>query len=73
MKGHEFRCVAIVDASEGQVPSPYALTPEAVDPTEHANDLKQERSLLYVACTRARDDLRISWSGAPSEFLAPLL
>ena len=33
----------------------------------------QERCLLYVAATRARDALRITWSGEPSPFLKPLL
>jgi hypothetical protein len=29
----------------------------------------RERSLLIVACTRAREDLVITWNGQPSEFL----
>lgn len=28
-----------------------------------------ERCLLFVACTRARDGLYVSWSGEPSPFL----
>ena len=31
--------------------------------------LLRERSLLYVAATRARDELALSWSGDPSELL----
>ncbi|MFD7706102.1 hypothetical protein ACFV6E_08480 [Streptomyces sp. NPDC059785] len=30
------------------------------------------RSLLFVAATRARDALTISWYGDPSRFLRPL-
>ena len=30
--------------------------------------LDRERSLFYVACTRARDELVVTWSGAPSPF-----
>ena len=30
----------------------------------------RERSLLYVAATRARDELAISWSGTASESLS---
>ena len=33
----------------------------------------RERRLLYVAMTRARDELSVSWTGEPSQFLAPLL
>jgi hypothetical protein len=29
----------------------------------------RERCLLFVACTRAREELAVSWSGAPSPFL----
>lgn len=28
-----------------------------------------ERSLLFVVCTRARDELYVSWHGRPSRFL----
>ncbi|GEL26712.1 hypothetical protein PSU4_56660 [Pseudonocardia sulfidoxydans NBRC 16205] len=29
----------------------------------------RERSLFYVACSRARDELVVTWSGVPSPFL----
>jgi ATP-dependent exoDNAse (exonuclease V) alpha subunit len=29
----------------------------------------RERSLLYVAATRARDELVVSWNGKPLELL----
>ena len=29
----------------------------------------RERSLFYVACSRARDELIVTWAGAPSPFL----
>jgi superfamily I DNA/RNA helicase len=35
----------------------------------HAQDLQRERCLLFVALTRARDHLYISYSGSPSTFL----
>jgi AAA domain/UvrD-like helicase C-terminal domain len=73
MKGLEFRCVAVIDASEAEVPNPYFLTPEAEDPVQHEADLRQERSVLYVASTRARDDLWVAWSGKPSPFLGRVL
>lgn len=46
-----------------------AITPESDDPIAHAHDLQRERCLLFVARTRARDDLYVSYSGDPSPFL----
>jgi superfamily I DNA/RNA helicase len=69
LKGIEFRCVAVIDADDDSVPAQWALTPEALDPVQHALDLRRERCVLYVACTRARDDLWVAWSGKRSRFL----
>lgn len=69
MKGLEFRCVAIVAAGRDHLPLPQAVTPASEDPVRHALDVQQERCLLFVASTRARERLRISWSGAASEIL----
>ncbi|MFB6889314.1 UvrD-helicase domain-containing protein [Kitasatospora sp. NPDC056327] len=73
MKGLEFRCVAVLGASEAVLPLLSAVTPESADPVQHATDLLAERCLLFVACTRARDAMAVSWSGSPSSFLADLL
>jgi len=73
MKGLEFRCVAVVATGKDRLPLQSAVTPAIEDPVAHRQDLQRERCLLYVACTRARDDLLISWTGEPSPFLAPLL
>gem|GEM_PF-6346051 len=40
---------------------------------EVAAFFEQERRLLYVGMTRARDELLISWTGQPSPFLDSLL
>lgn len=69
MKGLEFRCLAVVGVSEGQVPPPNALTPIDEDEPTHRQDLQRERCLLFVACTRAREQLSVTWHGTPSEFL----
>jgi superfamily I DNA/RNA helicase len=69
MKGLEYRCSAVIDVSRDHVPPPQALTSATVDPLQHRQDLQRERCLLYVACTRARDCLRVTWNGAPSAFL----
>lgn len=31
--------------------------------------IRLERCLLFVACTRARERLQVSWHGEPSPFL----
>jgi hypothetical protein len=69
MKGLEFRCVAVIDVSAAELPNRYAVTPKPEDPVEHEADILRERSLLYVASTRAREDVWVSWSGKPSPFL----
>ena len=69
MKGLEFRCVAIVGAGRDALPLPPAVTPVAEDPVRHALDIQQERCLLFVACTRARERLRVSWTGDRSALL----
>jgi superfamily I DNA/RNA helicase len=69
MKGLEFQAVAVIGVSDGVVPAPNAVTPESADPLAHAQDLQRARCLLFVACTRARDHLYVSYSGTPSPFL----
>ncbi|MGQ0837146.1 UvrD-helicase domain-containing protein [Actinokineospora sp.] len=69
MKGMEFRCVAVAGIDAGSVPATAAITPRAEDPTAYEQDTQRERCLLFVACTRARDALHVSYSGAPSHFL----
>ncbi|GGM47482.1 DNA helicase [Micromonospora sonchi] len=70
MKGLEFRCVAVVGVTARAVPFAKEVTPADVDPMQHASDLLRERCLLFVASTRAREALHVSWSGQPSPFLA---
>ncbi|MQL61096.1 AAA family ATPase [Streptomyces vinaceus] len=70
MKGLEFRCVAVLGVTAGAVPFSREVTPAAVDVLQHESDLLRERCLLFVACTRAREALAVSWSGAASPFLA---
>lgn len=70
MKGLEFRAVAVADCGRGSVPLPAAVVPENLDARAHARSLEAERSLLFVACTRSREVLSVSWSGQPSEFIA---
>jgi DNA helicase-2/ATP-dependent DNA helicase PcrA len=54
-KGLEWDAVFLVGLSEGLMPISFADTPEDVD---------EERRLLYVGITRAREHLNLSWSTA---------
>lgn len=69
MKGLEFRCVAAVGVTASAVPFAKEITPLEVDRIQHDSDLLRERCVLFVACTRAREALYVSWSGTPSPFL----
>jgi hypothetical protein len=69
-KGLEFRCVAVIGVTEEALPFPKAVTPPEVDPKQHETDPMSERCLLFVARTRARDSLYVSWPGEPSPYLA---
>jgi len=72
MKGLEFRCLAVVGVSEGMVPPANAITPLAEDGPTHRQDMQRERCLLFVACTRAREQLYVTWHGSSSPLLTPL-
>ena len=52
-KGLEWDAVFVVGATDGMIPITYAQTPEQVE---------EERRLLYVGVTRAREHLAITWS-----------
>jgi superfamily I DNA/RNA helicase len=69
MKGLEFQAVAVIGVERGLVPDPAAITPQTEDAVTHATDLQRERCVLFAACTRARDHLFVSATGAPSPFL----
>jgi superfamily I DNA/RNA helicase len=69
MKGLEFQAVAVIGVQDGSVPAMAALTSAETDPVAHAQDLQRERCVLFVACTRARDHLYVSYAGSPSPFL----
>lgn len=56
-KGLEWDAVFLVGLTEGMIPIVYAETPEQVE---------EERRLLYVGITRAREHLHLSWALARS-------
>ena len=69
-KGLEFRKVLLFDVSKNAIPRP--LWDQQYSDTDHDDALLRERSLLYVAATRARDQLAISWSGEASPLITAL-
>ena len=63
-KGLEFEAVFIPRVEEKELPCKQALrVPGAID---------EERRLLYVGMTRAKQHLAVTWSGKPSRFLEEL-
>jgi hypothetical protein len=72
MKGLEFRCMAVAGVNAKQVPAINAVTPIEDDKQIHQQDLEREKCLLFVACTRAREELLVTWHGEPSPFLTAL-
>ena len=56
MKGFEFDCVIILNCSSNVIPNPYLPNDESF----------RDIARLYVAMTRAKTDLIVSFSGSPS-------
>ncbi|MBB6170469.1 superfamily I DNA/RNA helicase [Nocardiopsis mwathae] len=69
VKGLEFRAVAVTGVTADALPQMDHVTSADLDENQHRADLDAQRSLLYVACTRAREHLYVSWHGRPSRFL----
>jgi superfamily I DNA/RNA helicase len=72
-KGLEFARLAVVAVNGDNLPHPMATTPLSEDPVQNALDILRERCLLYVAFTRARDELLVTSSGIRSALLPPSL
>ncbi|AWP78585.1 UvrD-helicase domain-containing protein [Bordetella bronchiseptica] len=71
-KGMEFRVVAVMACDDEIIPSQVRID-TAADEAELTEIYNTERQLLYVACTRARDQLHVSAVKPESEFLKDLL
>ncbi|MFC8393737.1 3'-5' exonuclease [Streptomyces sp. CB02400] len=69
-KGLEYQKLAIVGARDGVILRTAVIERyRATDPRRCAREELRARSLLFVAATRARDALRISWHDRPSPYL----
>lgn len=66
-KGMEFAKAILAGVGNKEVPRGYLI--DAVPEEDRADVLRRERSLLYVAATRARDELVVVFVGEPSELL----
>ncbi len=70
-KGLEFRAVVVAACDDDVIPQQHRI--ESVgDQADLADIYETERHLLYVACTRARDDLLMTGVDPASEFLDDL-
>ncbi|MCK0114018.1 AAA family ATPase [Ornithinimicrobium sp. F0845] len=66
-KGTEFARVLLFGVREGWIPS--SMKEYNTSEADWDDAMLRERSLLYVAATRARDVLAVSWSGQQSTLL----
>lgn len=66
-KGMEFAKVILFGVSDSSLPQKQVI--QGLAEAEREDALLRERSLLYVAATRARDELVVTWNGKPSEML----
>jgi superfamily I DNA/RNA helicase len=70
-KGLEFRFVFIVACRSNAIPIP-SLLRGTTDDSERDALMAREQALLYVAMTRARDQVWITWTGNESPFIGLL-
>ncbi len=70
-KGLEFRAVCVMACDDEVIPLQGRIE-TAGDDADLEEVYNTERHLLYVACTRARDQLLITCGDSPSEFLDDL-
>ena len=67
VKGLEFERVVMASMNEGMVPLSAAIDGKG-DDTARESAVTEERSLVYVAATRAKKELLVLSYGAPSRF-----
>lgn len=72
-KGLEYQRIIIVGVSDGLIPRQMISRYRDTDAKRYQRERQRDRSLLFVAATRARDVLAIFWHGTPSPFLTSRL
>ncbi|MEU5563629.1 UvrD-helicase domain-containing protein [Micromonospora musae] len=72
-KGLEYQRMIIAGVSDGLVPRQMISRYRDTDPKRYQRERQRDRSLLFVAATRARDELAVFWHGTPSPFLTSRL
>ncbi|MHA7960253.1 UvrD-helicase domain-containing protein [Streptomyces sp. L500] len=68
-KGLEFQRVFLAGVSEGLVPHQRIDAFRLSSPDRYRQEEQRARSLLFVAATRARDELVVTWHGRASRYL----
>jgi superfamily I DNA/RNA helicase len=68
-KGLEYQRMIIAGVADGLVPRHMISRYRTSDPKRYEKERQRDRSLLFVAATRARDELTVLWHGTPSPFL----
>ncbi|MFE9959168.1 UvrD-helicase domain-containing protein [Micromonospora sp. NPDC005299] len=72
-KGLEYQRMIIAAVSDGLVPRQMISRYRDTDPKRYQRERQRDRSLLFVAATRPRDELAVFWHGTPSPFLTARL
>ncbi|MBX7266936.1 DEAD/DEAH box helicase [Micromonospora sp. Llam7] len=72
-KGLEYQRMVIAAVSDGLVPRQVISRYRDTDPKRYQRERQRDRSLLFVAATRPRDELTVFWHGTPSPFLTSRL
>ncbi|MEU4634100.1 UvrD-helicase domain-containing protein [Micromonospora chalcea] len=72
-KGLEYQRMIIAGVSDGLVPRQVISRYRDSDPKRYQRERQRDRSLLFVAATRPRDELAVFWHGTPSPFLTSRL
>ncbi|WLS44505.1 AAA family ATPase [Micromonospora profundi] len=68
-KGLEYQRMIIAGVSDGLMPRQVINRYRDTDPKRYQRERQRDRSLLFVAATRSRDELAVLWHGTPSPFL----
>ncbi|MEU7573376.1 UvrD-helicase domain-containing protein [Micromonospora sp. NPDC049240] len=72
-KGLEYQRMIIAGVADGLVPRQMISRFRDTDPKRYQRERQRDRSLLFVAATRPRDELAVFWHGTPSPFLTSRL